>query len=80
MISTPIVDVQRHYGAVHGVAIADGADAFVAACEAALALPVDGAWRDKVDALFTMRIVGIASFVIMRGVLYPRLALSRTTA
>ncbi|MEC3947733.1 UDP-galactopyranose mutase [Sphingobium sp. HWE2-09] len=51
VVSTPIVDVQRHYGAVQGVAIADGTDAFVAACEAALALPVDGAWRDETDAL-----------------------------
>lgn len=53
VVSTPIVDVQRHYGAVQGVAIADATDAFVAACEAALALPVDGAWRDETDALLT---------------------------
>jgi len=51
VVSTPIVDVQRHYGDVEGVAIADGVAAFIAACEAALALPVSGPWRDEADSL-----------------------------
>ncbi len=50
VVSTPIVDVVRHYGEIGGVAIADGAEAFVAACDAALALPPAGAWRDEADA------------------------------
>ena len=51
VVSTPIVDVKRHYGDIEGVRIADTAEAFVAACEAAMALPKDGAWRDEADAL-----------------------------
>lgn len=51
VVSTPIVDVVRHYGEIKGVAIADGADAFIAACDAALVLPPTGSWRDQADAL-----------------------------
>ena len=51
VVSTPIVDVVRHYGAAQGVAIAGDANAFVAACEAALALPPEGSWRDEADRL-----------------------------
>ena len=52
VVSTPIADVVRHYGAIEGVRIADGADAFVAAVEQALALPKGGgAWLVEVDAL-----------------------------
>jgi UDP-galactopyranose mutase len=49
VVSTPIVDVIRHYGDLTGVAIATDAPAFVAACEAALA--AEGAWRDEADVL-----------------------------
>ena len=51
VVSTPVTDVVRHYGAIAGVAIAADAPSFVAACEAALALPADGAWRDEADRL-----------------------------
>ena len=51
VVSTPIVDVIRHYGDLTGVSIAADAPAFVAGCEAALALAPDGAWRDEADAL-----------------------------
>ena len=51
VVSTPIVDVVRQYGAVQGVAIAADVTGFVAACEAALALPPAGAWRDEADRL-----------------------------
>ena len=37
VVSTPVRDVVRSYGGVAGVRIAEGADAFVAACDAALA-------------------------------------------
>ena len=51
VVSTPIVDVARHYGEFEGVQIAGGVEAFVAACERALALRADpGSWRDEVDA------------------------------
>ena len=52
VVSTPIVDVARHYGDIAGVLIADGPDAFVEACERALALRSAGnAWRAEADAL-----------------------------
>jgi UDP-galactopyranose mutase len=51
VVSTPIVDVVRHYGDIAGVEIAGTPEAFVAACETALGLGRDGAWRDEADAL-----------------------------
>lgn len=51
VISTPITDVVRHYGGTEAVRIAEDAESFIAACEAALALPRQGAWRDAADAL-----------------------------
>ncbi len=51
VVSTPIVDVVRHYGDVAAVAIAADATAFVAACADALTLPPAGAWRDEADRL-----------------------------
>ncbi|WP_254602167.1 UDP-galactopyranose mutase [Sphingomonas bacterium] len=51
VVSTPITDVVRHYGAIAAVAIADDADGFVAACERTLALPPTGAWLDEADRL-----------------------------
>ncbi|WP_244489631.1 UDP-galactopyranose mutase [Sphingomonas yabuuchiae] len=50
VVSTPITDVVRHYGALAGVTIADTPAAFVAACEAAMALRAAGNdWRDEAD-------------------------------
>ena len=50
VVSTPIADVIRHYGDVEGVFIADGAEAFVRACDEALALARgDGGWLSDVD-------------------------------
>jgi UDP-galactopyranose mutase len=54
VVSTPITDVIRHYGTVAGVLIADGAEAFVGACEQALQLRGEGdAWRAEADALLS---------------------------
>jgi UDP-galactopyranose mutase len=51
VVSTPITDVIRHYSDLEAVFIADGSDAFIAKCEAALALAKGGdAWLDEVDA------------------------------
>lgn len=51
VVSTPIVDVVRHYGDLAAVAIADTPEAFVAACEAALRLRAAGDdWRAEADA------------------------------
>ncbi len=50
VVSTPIADVIRHYGELEGVAIAADAEAFVAACERALALDeTDPEWLAEAD-------------------------------
>jgi UDP-galactopyranose mutase len=50
VVSTPIVDVKRHYSDLEAVFIAGGADDFVAACEQALALVQGGDdWLRQVD-------------------------------
>ena len=50
VVSTPITDVIRHYGDLEGVFIASGAEAFVKACEDALALAHgDDEWLREVD-------------------------------
>jgi len=51
IVSTPVTDVVRDYGALDGVAVAATPEAFAAACDAALRLPREGAWRDAADAL-----------------------------
>lgn len=54
VVSTPIVDVIRHYGELDGVQIASNAADFVAACERALNLPRDNReWLRPVDALLS---------------------------
>jgi UDP-galactopyranose mutase len=51
VVSTPIVDVVRHYGELEGVRIAATPEDFVAACDQALALSrIRGAWLKEVDA------------------------------
>lgn len=50
VVSTPIIDVVRHFGDLEAVKIAEGAQAFVAACDAALALTRnDGDWLKAAD-------------------------------
>ena len=49
VVSTRITDVVRHYGDLDAVFIADGAEAFVEACEKALALAEGGEWLTDVD-------------------------------
>lgn len=52
VVSTPITDVIRHYGEIAGVFVADGPEAFVEACEQALALRANGdTWRAEADTL-----------------------------
>ena len=52
VVSTPIRDVIRHYGDLTGVKIADTPDAFVAACDAAMALSkAPESWRPEVDRM-----------------------------
>ena len=51
VVSTPVTDVVRHYGEFEAVRIADGAKAFVSACEDALAMRQAGreGWLHEVD-------------------------------
>ena len=52
VVSTPIADVVRQYGALPAVRIADTPTAFIAACDAALALSRDPTgWLSEVDRL-----------------------------
>jgi UDP-galactopyranose mutase len=52
VVSTPITDVVRHYGGIEAVKIADGPEAFVSACDAALALSqTPGSWQREVDGV-----------------------------
>ena len=51
VVSTPIVDVVRHYGAIDAVAVAADAAGFIAACEAAIAMPTGGARLREADNL-----------------------------
>ncbi|MEA3029474.1 MAG: UDP-galactopyranose mutase [Sphingomonadales bacterium] len=51
VVSTPIADVVRHYGDLQAVFIADGAAAFISACEDALALAHGSdQWSAEADA------------------------------
>jgi UDP-galactopyranose mutase len=54
VVSTGIVDVQRHYAGLTGVAIAVDAADFVGMCEAALRLSqAPDSWRGEVDAMLS---------------------------
>ena len=52
VVSTPVTDVVRHYGDLDAVHIADTPDAFVQACEAAMAQAhgADASWLARADA------------------------------
>ncbi|HUD94969.1 NAD(P)-binding protein, partial [Sphingobium sp.] len=50
VVSTPIADVIRHYGAIQAVRIAERGDAFVRACDEALELAEEGgSWLPEAD-------------------------------
>jgi UDP-galactopyranose mutase len=55
VVSTPVKDVVRHYGHLQGVQIAQGAEAFVAACDVALKLAREpnGSWLGEADLLLS---------------------------
>ena len=55
VVSTPIKDVVRHYGALEGVKIAKEADEFVAACEDAIELSGDpeSGWLAEADVMLS---------------------------
>ena len=51
VVSTPIVDVVRHYGELEAVKVAASHEEFIAACDQALALArAGGEWLKEVDA------------------------------
>src|SRR5690606_4834174 len=51
VVSTPIRDVERHYGRLQGVKIADTPEAFIAGCTEALQLAPKPHWRAEVKEL-----------------------------
>ena len=54
VVSTPIVDVVRHYGDLEGVKIAATHEEFIAACDQALALSrLKGPWLKDVDVVLS---------------------------
>jgi UDP-galactopyranose mutase len=55
VVTSPIRDVVRHYGALEGVKVATGAAEFAAACDAALALAHDpeSGWLAEADLLLS---------------------------
>lgn len=54
VVSTPIVDVVRHFGDFAAVTVAADHTAFIEGCEAALALPRVGGWRQEADAALAL--------------------------
>ncbi|MHB8284857.1 MAG: UDP-galactopyranose mutase [Caulobacteraceae bacterium] len=55
VVSTAIVDVKRHYGQLEAVCVADTHKAFIAGCEAAMALAkgASTAWREAADLVLS---------------------------
>lgn len=80
VVSTPIRDVVRHYGDLAAVGIADTAEAFVAACETALAQAADcnGAWLAESDA--ALADLSWDQTYIRMNALIERAAVARTKA
>jgi UDP-galactopyranose mutase len=78
VVSTPITDVVRHYADLEGVFIADGAEAFIAACEQALALARgSGDWLAEADAKLT-HLSWDTTHARMAGLVQEALAVPRT--
>ncbi len=80
VVSTPIVDVVRHYGDLDGVAVADTPEGFVAACDAALRLAADpnGPWLEQVDGALAS-LSWDATFGRMSALIAQTLAARRRT-
>ena len=76
VVSTPIADVIRHYGHLDGVFIADGAAAFVQACEKALALAAGEDWLGAVDAKLA-NLSWDTTYARMAGLLREAIAVPR---
>ncbi|PLK27763.1 UDP-galactopyranose mutase [Novosphingobium sp. TH158] len=80
VISTPIRDVERHWGNVPGVIIASGAANFAAACDDALALAQQPEeWIGEVDRALA-RISWDRTFHEMHGHIQSRLVSSQSMA
>jgi len=77
VVSTAITDVIRHYGAMEGVKIAETAEAFVTACDEALALARgDSAWLEQADA-FLLQTNWDDTVARMQGLIEAKLLTSR---
>ena len=76
VVSTTVTDVVRQYGAIKGVLIADGAEAFLSACQKALLLAQRRqAWLPAVDAILAgsswdstfAKMAGLVEKAVQRG-------------
>jgi UDP-galactopyranose mutase len=77
VVSTAITDVVRHYGEMAGVKIAETPEAFVTACDEALALARgDGAWLEEADA-FLLQTGWADTVARMQGLIDVQLLTSR---
>lgn len=78
VVSTPIKDVVRQYGALDAVEIASDADEFIAACERALSRAresADAAWRNTADSALkgqSWRAVAKTMRGLIDGILAPK--------
>ena len=80
VVSTPITDVIRHYGDLEAVSIANGAEAFINACEKALALAQGpDEWLTEVDAKLA-NISWDTSYARMAGLVREAIAHPEGTA
>ena len=67
VVSTPVMDVVRHYGELSAVRIADTAAGFIAACETALALAAEPARFEDEVAAHLAQVSWTATFAAMAG-------------
>jgi UDP-galactopyranose mutase len=77
VVSTAITDVVRHYGAMEGVKIAETAEAFVTACDEAIALARGAsAWLEEADE-FLLQTDWDDTVARMQGLIEAQLLTSR---
>lgn len=80
-VSTPITDVARHYGDLDAVFLADDADSFIAACDAALALSrTPESWLPAVDRALASLSWDVTQAAMQRRIDEAAEARAKTTA
>lgn len=81
VVSTPITDVARHYGDLDAVFLADDADSFIAACDAAFALSrTPESWLPAVDRALASLSWDVTQAAMQRRIDEAAEAREKTTA